>query len=157
MEQQNTALSPVAVGGGFERVDQLHEDAVEAEDGVVVFQSESIEEAVANEALLGFAQVFGAVRQNHIVEALVRVARDFWVLTDYVEVLLEAPFPVDLAVVVQVQLVPERVEEILAEGHGGILPRKRCVASCLRAKSGQNWRGAVIPQRRVGDCAACRE
>ena len=75
------------------------------------------EEFVAGDLFLVLEHLFGAVGEDHVVEALVGGAGDFGVLAHDVEVLLEAAFPVRLAIVVQVELLAERREDGLADRH----------------------------------------
>ena len=87
----------------LEGVDQLHQRPVQAVDGVAVPGGEFGEELVAGDLFLVLVYVLGAVRQDHVVQPLVGGARDLGVLDDDVEVLVERPLPVLLAVVAQVR------------------------------------------------------
>ena len=75
VQQDDAAFGAVAQGGRLEGVDQLHERPVEAVDGVAVPGGELGEELEAGDLLLVLVHVLGAVRQDHVVEPLVRRAR----------------------------------------------------------------------------------
>jgi hypothetical protein len=76
VQQDDAPLGAVAQGGTLERVDQLHQRAVQPVDGVAVAGGELGEELEAAHLVLVLVDVLGAVRQDHVVQALVRRAGD---------------------------------------------------------------------------------
>ena len=94
VQQQHAAFDAVAGRGALERVHQVVERAVEAEDGVAAVVVGIVEEAVVGVLLAtGFGHVH-AVRQDHVVEPLIGGARDLGVLADDVEILGERSHPI---------------------------------------------------------------
>jgi len=144
VQQQDAPLGAVAVGGRFERVDELHQSAIEPVDGIVVAGGELVEELVANDLFLVLVRLLGAVRQDHVVQALVGVAGDLGVGADDVEVLFERTLPVDLGILAQVELV--------AQSAVGTMPRG--IARCL---AGQGSRRLCFPLRspKPAECLTC--
>ncbi len=122
VQQQHAAFGAVALGGRLEGVDQLHQRAVEAVDAVAVLGGELGEELVADDLFLVLVDLLGAVRQDHVVEALVGGAGHLGVLAHDVQVLLERPFPVLLAIVAEIDLLADGAQNRFARGHGTYLP-----------------------------------
>jgi hypothetical protein len=102
VQQDDALLGPVALGRRLEDVHEAHQRDVEAEDGVRAAVLLVLEEVVADELLLVVDVLLGPVADDHVVEALVRVARDLRPLTDELQVLFEGPLPVELLVELQV-------------------------------------------------------
>ena len=94
MQQQHAALDAVAGRGTLERVDQVVQRLVETEDGIAAVVVRIVEEAVVDVLLATALGHIHAVRQDHVVEPLIRGARDFGVLAHDVEILLERSHPV---------------------------------------------------------------
>ena len=117
VQEQHAALGAVALGGRLEGVDQVHQRPVEAVDGVAVLGGELGEELVAGDLLLVLVHLFGAVREDHVVQPLVGGARHLGVLAHDVQVFVEGAFPVLLAIVTEVQLLADGVEDRLTCGH----------------------------------------
>ena len=70
-KQEHAPLGPVALRGALEDVDQAHQGPLEAEDGVLALEVEVLEELVADVLLLVDDDLFGAVAEDHVVEALI--------------------------------------------------------------------------------------
>jgi hypothetical protein len=119
MQQQHAALGAVALGRRLEGVDQLHQRPIQTEDGVAVLGGVLGEEPVANDLLLVLEHLLGAVREDHVIQALIGRPRDLRVLAHDVEILVERAFPVDLTVIAQVQLLANA-------GKNGFTCRHRC-------------------------------
>src|SRR5207237_6573260 len=84
---------------------------------VAVAGGEVVEELVAGDLLLLLVHLLGAVREDHVVQPLVRAARHRGVFADDVQVLVEAALPVLLAVVTEVQLLAQGGEDRLTFRH----------------------------------------
>ena len=81
--RSRTALfGAVALGGGFEGVDEVVQMAIQAVDGVAVPAGKFGEELVARHFFLLFVTLFGAVRQDHVVQPLVGGAGHFGMFAD---------------------------------------------------------------------------
>ena len=98
VQQDDALLGAVALRRRLEDVDQLHERDVEAVDRVAPAVLLVLEEVVADQLLLVVDVLFLAVRQDHVVDALERGARDLRVLADDLQVVLEGAVPVQLLV-----------------------------------------------------------
>ena len=102
MEQDDALLGAVPFGGRLEHVHEPHERDVEAVDRVGAVPRLVLEEVVTDELLLVVDVLLGAVAHDHVVEALVRVARDLRPLTNDRQVLLERALPMQLLVQLEV-------------------------------------------------------
>src|SRR5207249_2413244 len=94
VQQEHAALGAIALSRGFKGVDQLDKGAVQAIDAVAMLDGKISEEVVADNLLLVFINLLGAMRKNHVVKALIRRTRHVGVFADDVQILLETPLPV---------------------------------------------------------------
>jgi hypothetical protein len=102
VQQDDAPLGAVARGRALEDVDEPHERDVEPEEGVLAAVLLVLEEVVADDPLLVVDVLLLAVRQDHVVHALVGGPGDLGVLPDDLEVVLERAFPVELLVFTEV-------------------------------------------------------
>ncbi len=75
------------------------------------------EEAKARDLVLVLGHLVGAVRGDHVIQALVGGPRYLGVLAHDVEVLVEGALPVRLAVVADIQTLAQAGEDVLAGRH----------------------------------------
>ena len=94
MQQQHALLDAVALGGAFEGVDQAPQRGVQPEHGVVAVIFGIAEESITDALLAKLLVGLGAVREDHVVDALEGVAGYARLGADDVEVFLKRPFPV---------------------------------------------------------------
>ena len=114
-----------------------------------------LEEVVADELLLVVDVLLGPVADDHVVEALVRVARDLRPLADDRQVVLEAALPVQLAVQLEVLHRGDAVGHVRGAGlgHRGVLGQAgRCD---LADAPYHRWPGGESRGRGGGGSAAC--
>jgi hypothetical protein len=104
VEEEDALVGAVALGGGAEEVDELHEGEVEAEDAVGSVVEGVGEEVIADALLLEEAVAVAAVRHDGVVEALVGVSDDAGILAADVEVFPERAGPVLVLVTPPVKL-----------------------------------------------------
>ena len=88
MQQEHAALGSVAFGGRFEAIGQVHDRPVQPEDGIAVTGGEIRKEPEAGDLLLVLVYLFGAVRENHVVQALIRRARHLGMFANNIEVFI---------------------------------------------------------------------
>jgi CrcB protein len=98
VKEDDALFGPVALGGGFEHVNEAHQRDVEAEDGVLSPVDLVLEEVVADQLLLVVDVLFGAVADDHVVDALERVTSDLGPRANDLQVVFERPFPREVAV-----------------------------------------------------------
>ena len=143
VQKQDAFLGAVALGGGFEGVHQVVKLAIEAVDGVAVQGGKFGEELVACHLFLLFVALLGAVRQDHVVQPLVGGAGHFGVFADDVQVLLESALPVLLAIIGQIELLPQSGQDIFAGGHVRFPPGRNSVqkfgAGESAKRKGRRW------------------
>jgi hypothetical protein len=119
VQQDDAFLGAVAHGGGFEHRHQAHQRDVEAEDRVFATVDFVVEEPVVDDLLLVVDVLLGAVRDEHVVEPLMRSACDSGVVPHQVEVFLEGPRPVQVFVAFEVL---ERCNAFDEARHGVVSP-----------------------------------
>ena len=110
----STRRSMPYLGRALKDVDDLHQGAREAEDGVAAVVVGVIEEPVADQAVLASLDRGDAVRQDHVVQAPVGTARDTRVGPDDVEIFVKRPVPVFLAVTLEVLRLRDAFEDTRA-------------------------------------------
>jgi hypothetical protein len=98
VQQDDAALGAVALRRALQHVHQPHQRDVETEHGVLAAVRAVLEELVPDQLLLVVDVLLDTVRQHHVVEALVRIARDLRRLANQRQVVLEGPLPGELFV-----------------------------------------------------------
>ena len=132
MQQKHAALGAKAVRGRFEHRDQVVQRAFEPEDAVTAILDRVAEEPVRRHLLLVDLDLVLSVRQDHVVEALVRGPHDQRVLLDEVEVLLKRPLPVFVVELGAVQRFADQSFEVELAHHSSCVVALRG-ASCSTA------------------------
>jgi hypothetical protein len=122
VEQQDALLGAVAVSGGAEEIDQVHQRLVQPEDGVGAVVDRVGEEMIAHVVLAANRVALGAEVQNHIVKPLERVARHRWVFRNQVEIIPEIPLPVLLLEAAHVHVARNDLDEFILGGHRPVPP-----------------------------------
>src|SRR6185369_9187310 len=102
VEEDDALLGAVQLRGGLEDVHQLHQRDVEAEDRVAAAEALVAEEVVADELLLVVDVLRLPVAEDHVVDPLEGGAGHPRVLANQIQVVLEAPLPVQLRVLLAV-------------------------------------------------------
>src|SRR5262249_55962770 len=102
VEEDDALLGAIQLRRRLEDVHQLHQRDVEPEDRVAAAEALIAEEVVADELLLVVDVLRLPVAEDHVVDPLEGGARHPRVLPDEVEVVLEAPLPVQLRVLLAV-------------------------------------------------------
>src|SRR6185369_12221795 len=102
VEEDDALLGAVQLRGGLEDVHQLHQRDVEAEDRVAATEALVAEEVVADELLLVVDVLRLPVAEDHVVDPLEGGAGHPRVLANQIQVVLEAPLPVQLRVLLAV-------------------------------------------------------
>ena len=157
VQEQDALLRAVAVGRGLDVVDEPHERSVEPEDGVAAVVDGIVEEPVVGVPLV-LARVLGhPVREDHVVEPLVGVARHPRVRHDDLHVVGERARPVPLAITLEILLLLDEAEEDvrprrvpplpppvewLASAGGVLRP-----AAIISARQGEGIVGRTVMQR----------
>ena len=111
VEQQDALFGAVAFGGTLKEVDQAHQGNFEAEDRIIAIEGFIREEAVADQALLGVNKLFRAVRHDHVVDALKRIAGHLRVAHDKIQVIRKRSAPVELLELLGVLDLAEKLHE----------------------------------------------
>ena len=94
VQQQHAALDAIAGRSAFERVDQVMQGPVQPEYGIFAVVVGIVEEAVVEVLLATFLAHVHSVRENHVVEPLIRGPRHFGLLANDVQVLGERADPI---------------------------------------------------------------
>ena len=126
MQQQHAALRPEAVRRRLEHRDEIAQRAFEPEHAVAAVLDRVAEEAVAGQLLLVDLDLVLAIRQDHVVEALVRSAHDQRVLVQQIEILLERALPVLVLELLLVQRTADQSAEIEFTHHSSL---RHCCAA----------------------------
>src|SRR5262249_9721104 len=103
----------------------VHERTIQPVNRIAVLGREFREELAAGNLFLVLVDILRAVRQDHVIQALVSRAADFRMFRDRVEIFVKAALPVLLAIVAEVLLLANRVEDSFSLGHYGSPPNKR--------------------------------
>ena len=117
MKEKDAFLGAEALGGGFEKIDEAFEGFVETEDGICAVLQGIGEEVVADDVLLEEGVFFGAVREDHVVDALEGVAHDFGIFGNDVEIVDEGTVPVLLAEFFLIQAAGDELEKSIGIWH----------------------------------------
>ena len=96
VEQQHALFGAIALRGGLEEIHQAHQGNLKAKDCIVLIERQIAKELVADQALLGVDKLLGAVRHNHVVDALKRISRYHRILRNDIQILTERTRPVQL-------------------------------------------------------------
>src|SRR5262249_28588093 len=108
----------VALRGALEGVDQHPQRGVEAEHRVLALVVRVAEEAITRALIAELFVRLGAVRENHVVNALEGVARDARLGADDVQILLERTFPVLAAELFEVLSLGQERNDLASMIHG---------------------------------------
>ena len=120
VQEDDALLRAVALRRRLEDVDQLHQRNVEAVDGVAPAVLLVLEEVVADQLLLVVDVLFLSIRQDHVVDALERGARDLRVLAHDLQVVLERAGPVQLLVLAEVLQCRDLRGQVHSESPGWV-------------------------------------
>ena len=91
--------------------------AVQPEDGVAAVVVRIVEELIADPLLAAYFVGLGAVRHDHVVDALEGVAGDLRIGRDQVEIFLEGSFPVLAAELFEVLPLGDQRDDFASTGH----------------------------------------
>ncbi len=117
VQEQDAALGAVALRGAHQDVDEVLEGFLQAEDRVLAVVDGILEELVARQFFLVDGDLVHAVAEDHVVDALVRGARDFGVGPHDVQIFAERAVPVFLLVIGAVLAVGDEGDQIRSGGH----------------------------------------
>ncbi len=151
VQEDDALLRAVSLGGGLEHVHQAHQRDVEAEDGVGAGVLLVLEEVVTDELLLVVDVLLGPVADDHVVKPLVRVARHLRLFANDSQVLLEAAFPVQLAI--QLEIL-HRGDAFGHVGQAGLGHRRPRSGRRQRAPSNHHITRAGLRKSRPGGIMA---
>src|SRR5262245_55247599 len=118
MEQEHALLDAVALRSAFEGVDQVLERFVETVYGVAAFVFRIVEELIVNPLDAARFLIDGRTgRRDHVIDPLERVAGDFRLLPNEVEVFLERANPVFLAELIEVLTLGDQRNDFATVAH----------------------------------------
>src|SRR5205823_6620362 len=92
------------------------------------------EELEPDDLFLVLVHLFGAVGEDHVVQPLVRGARDLGVFEDNVQILLKRPLPVEFPVVADVEFGPQLAENRFPVAHGQSLRHGAAAPGVVRSE-----------------------
>jgi hypothetical protein len=140
MQQQHAAFDAEAVGGGLDVRNELGQRLIEAEDRVLALVHRIIEEPIVRDVFADLGAGFAAVRQHHVVHALVGIADRERMVLDQLEVVLQTTFPMELAVLAGIDSLLDQVEVVSfrRRRHSGLPGRARRCRKRTPAARGRN-------------------
>ncbi len=130
--KQHATLGAVTMRGALEDVDQVQERPVEAEDRILTAGVGIVEEFVTDALILINDNLFGAVAQDHVVNALVRGSRNLGVRLDDRQVIRKAAVPVLLAIVRLVVTACDHSNQIVFCRHVRAPPERFRSSDCQK-------------------------
>src|SRR5439155_8861984 len=136
VQKQDALFRAVALRRRLEEVDQRHQRLLQPVDRIRAALEGVAEELVAVVFLLELREVLRTVREDHVVDALKRIARHAGVVGNDIQVVPERPLPVLITEVADVQATIDQGNQwIVRFGHVAFSAKAAKAANAAKARA----------------------